>query len=160
MIRWLLQILLCSVTVFSEAQHQLVIRASTDVPKWVDDQIKLGSAQEVPKEKNELLASLFRKGYLAASFDTCNTSGRTTTCELYLGDQFEWADLRRGSMDVEIASAARFREKLYRDAEIDPVRTGRMMERVLQWCEKNGFPFARLTLDSIQLEQNGVRGVC
>lgn len=137
-------------------QHHLRFLPDQELPGRLRNDHTLRNVAALDGALGEMRALLYAKGYLEASMDSCTTRGDTTTCPLRLGTVYRWAHLSRGNVGVEIASQARFREKLYRDEPVTPRQVGRLVEGLLDLCENTGHPFAELRLDSIRSTGDGL----
>lgn len=130
----------------------LTIRSSEDLPQQIKATYKYKSTLKLNQIRNELITSLLEKGYLEASFDSCDTLTKGIACQLNLGPKYEWARLGAGNLNKEVASSAGYREKLYRNKALDPFEFAELMEDILQELENSGFPFATVRLDSIRAD--------
>ncbi len=130
-------------------QHILVVQADTLLPKTWRGPFKVDPAQ-VKARVAELRAAMIAKGYLATNCDTCIHHNDTTRCTFHLGVEYQWARLSAGGVPGEIASAAGFRERFYRNRPITPGQMAKLFEGLLAECENHGYPFAMVGLDSLQ----------
>jgi outer membrane protein assembly factor BamA len=140
-------------------KHEVVFTCDQEVPeKWLRP-AEAGSLLQVPAVLDVQLAFLHGQGYLEASIDSCVTDSAkaTSTCPIVLGRNYRWASLSGAGIPAEIASEARFRDKLYTGRPVDPKAVQRTMEGLLGWCEDNGFPFASVKLDSLRHDADGLR---
>lgn len=137
-------------------RHSVVFSADGDLPrKWMRP-VEVASADLTPGAVGQQIAFLHGKGYLEATVDTCYTSGDTSVCPIALGRTYRWARLSSTGVAAEVASEARFREALYVGTPVDPKQVGRLFTDLLQRSENNGYPFARVWLDSIRYEGDGL----
>ncbi len=148
-----LLLLLLGLACTMQAQHVLLISADTLLPrKWRGpfnvDTVQLG------KRLLELRNEMIGQGYLAASNDGCTTTGDTVRCTMHLGKQYRWAHLSVGTVPTEIASASGFRERIYSGRPVTPPQIERLFNGLIGQCENNGYPFAKVWLDSL-VEQDG-----
>lgn len=142
----------------SAQRHVLVIEADAPMPrKWLGP-FRIDSAQ-VAKFTRDLRTDLIAQGFLAASCDSCHTLGDTTRCFVHPGMQYRWARLSAGLVPPEIASASGFRERFYRDRPVTPRQMAKLFEGLLAECENNGFPFASVGLDSLEIDRDGLTAV-
>lgn len=123
--------------------------------RWVRP-VPVASVNEVPATVNGKLQLLFMEGYLEATIDTCHTVGDTSICLLVPGPRYRWARLSGQGIPVEIASQARFREKLYTGRPVTPTQVARLRNDLLRISENTGYPFATVTLDSLRPEGDGL----
>jgi outer membrane protein assembly factor BamA len=127
-----------------------------DLPtKWLRS-VEVNAREQVQGVVSEQLAFLHGQGYLEASVDTCMEEGRITTCHIQVGRSYRWAKLSGAGIPPEIASEARFREKFYPGRPVAPRQVARLMEDLLRRSENNGHPFARVWLDSLKRDDEGL----
>lgn len=138
-------------------KHTLVLVPDLELPERLVRPVQVGTAEQVPASLSAQLAFLHGQGYLEATVDTCRRDSLTTTCPLHVGRVYRWAKLSGSGIPVEIASEARFREKLYTDRPVAPKAVQRLFEDLLVRCENNGYPFAQVQLDSLAELADGLR---
>ncbi|MFN6115901.1 MAG: BamA/TamA family outer membrane protein [Flavobacteriales bacterium] len=157
LLRNVLVMVLVALAATVEAQRRnLVLVPDTTLPgKWTRP-IPIGTARDGEREARKFLNFLFSNGYLEASIDSCVTDSLTTTCPLHVGQRYRWAMLSGSGVAPEIASEARFREKLYADRPISPEQVTRLLEDLVVRCENNGHPFAKAWLDDLRQDANGL----
>ncbi|MBL0128115.1 MAG: BamA/TamA family outer membrane protein [Flavobacteriales bacterium] len=147
-------------TVFAQ-KHRIEFTCDQEIPeRWIRPE-DAGSLQQLPSVLSAQLAYLHGQGYLEASIDGCvtDTVGRRSTCAITLGREYHWAQLSGAGIPTEIASEARFREKLYTNRPVTPKNVQRTVEGLLQWSEDHGYPFATVRLDSLRRDADGMRAV-
>lgn len=101
-----------------------------------------------------LVAALSSKGYPTASVDSIFENGNTTTIHLFLGKQYQWIKLAPDGIDKTAMDASRFREKDFEGKLLNVEQLLALQQRLLDYYEKNGYPFAEIFLDSIRLDDN------
>lgn len=137
-------------------RHRLEFTQDGDLPsKWLRS-ADLTAVERVPSECLRLIAELNAKGYLEASIDSCRTDSSLTTCHVTSGNVYRWVRISGSGIPVEIASEARFRERLYAGKPVAPKQVGRLLDDLLTVCENRGYPFAQVWLDSLQLTDSGL----
>jgi len=138
-------------------RHVVVLEPDTALPrKWMRP-VQLASIGLVQANVAKQIAFLQGKGYLEASCDTCYTQEDTSRCPIAVGREYRWAKLSAGGVPAEIASEANFRDKLYTDVPINPVQVGRLFTSLLRRSENNGYPFAKVWLDSLTTLGDGLQ---
>ena len=110
------------------------------------------------REVRNLVLGLQADGYLTASADTLRWSRDTVRVRLYVGQPFRWAYLRNGNLGDGLLTRAGYREKLFHHSAFQPADWARLQERILVEAENQGFPFATVGLDSIQLNDHDIAG--
>ncbi|PRY14903.1 surface antigen-like variable number repeat protein [Pontibacter ummariensis] len=108
------------------------------------------------KEVQALVHRLQQDSYLLASADTLSFSGNTLHVKLHVGQPFKWARLRNGNLSEGILVESGFREKFYLGAPFEPAEYVKLQQRILDYAERNGYPFASVWLDSIRIEGNQI----
>lgn len=140
----------------AQAQRQvLVVEADTLLPRAWRGPFAVDSGS-VARTVADLRMAMIAKGFLAASCDSCFARRDTTRCRFHLGQAYRWARLGAGTVPPEIASAAGFRERFYRQRPITPAQVSKLVEGLLQECENNGYPFALVQLDSLRATDGGM----
>jgi outer membrane protein assembly factor BamA len=105
---------------------------------------------------NKLPDLLQAKGYVTASIDTLRYDSAFARLVLYIGEQFRWAQLDARSVDPNLLDIAGWRERMFTGRPIDFEQVAAMQERMLTHLENTGYPFARIWLDSVQLDNENV----
>lgn len=137
-------------------QERVAFTHDGDLPaRWVRP-VEVGSADQVPSALTEQIAFLYGQGYLEASIDSCVRDSGVTRCHIVTGRPYRWARLSGAGIIPELASEARFREKLFADRPVTPRAVERLFEDLLERSEDNGYPFARVWLDSLRQDEDGL----
>ena len=112
------------------------------------------------KEIHSVLVTLWNNGFLAAHTDSIRQDSTAQTAYINAGQQYQWAVLSSGNVDDEILSFAGYHKRNFRNKIFKVKEVARLQERILVWCENNGYPFAAVKLDSLEFEMDGrVKGV-
>jgi len=110
------------------------------------------------REVRELVLALQADSYLTASADEMRWRRDTVRVRLYVGEKFRWARLRNGNLGDALLTRAGYRERFFRNQPFLPADWTRLQERVLTEAENQGFPFATVGLDSVQLNGRDIMG--
>ena len=97
---------------------------------------------------------LSSKGYPTASVDTIFENETYTTINLFLGKQYQWIKLTPAGIEKAAMDESRFKEKDYAGKLLNIQQLLSLQGRVLNYYEKNGYPFAEIFLDSIRLDDD------
>jgi len=149
---------------FSHAQYGLAIEAYQKGQeknlKGILEQLKINYAFSDTlsrrKELNNVLTALYGNGYLAASFDSFAVDSTTLIAYLNQGAVYKWLHLSKGNVDEGMISEAGFHEKVYRNKPVNLNNLRKIQDRVLSYCENNGYPFAEIRLDSVNATSEGI----
>jgi outer membrane protein assembly factor BamA len=124
-------------------------------PAWLRNE-ELASPALVPAAAARQVAFLHGKGFLEAAIDTCMAADGATVCWITAGRPYRWATLSGAGIPVEIASEARFKEKLFSGRPVTPRQVEQLIGDLLRRCENSGYPFAVVELDSLRRDRDGM----
>jgi len=114
------------------------------------------SKTDLQKELRNYLLQVYDRAYLAASFDSIQQDSSHTIAYLNSGAIYKWARLRKGNVDEGILSEVHFRERLFDEKPLYYKDVKKLQEKILVYCENNGYPFASVRLDSIAISENQI----
>lgn len=101
-----------------------------------------------------IVTLLSSKGYPTASVDSVFENENATTIYLFLGKQYQWIKLTPDGIEKAAMDDSRFREKDYEGKLLNIQQLLALQQKILDYYEKNGYPFAEIFLDSIRLDDN------
>lgn len=105
---------------------------------------------------NNLPVYLQSKGYLTASIDSLQYENEFARIVLFVGERYLWAQLDAKNVEPSILSAIGWRGKMFPDKLIDFTEVQLWEDRILNYLENTGYPFARIDLDSLQISKDKV----
>jgi len=105
---------------------------------------------------NQLQGLLQTKGYVTASLDSVRFDSLSASVVLFVGEQYKWASLDAGKVDPSLLEAVGWREQLFREKPMNFTQLKEWQEKILSRLENTGYPFAKIWLDSIRLDQDRV----
>ncbi len=112
------------------------------------------SKNERTKELQRYIFKLNEAGYPAASADSVISDSLSAKAFLHLGSVYRWSYLRKGNVSEGVLNLAGFREKVYRNIPFSHKELRSLQEKILVYYENNGYPFASVKLDSIEVKNN------
>lgn len=112
------------------------------------------SKKAIEDELNNIVSSFRSQGYLLADVDSVIYDSLFCQASLHSGAKYKWAHLSKGNLDDDIMAATGFHERMYANAVFTPKEVSSLMEKILNYCENNGRPFARVKLDSVIINDN------
>ena len=104
----------------------------------------------------ELLAHLHKQSYLLASADSLFFRADTVIALVNVGEPFKWASLKAGNVGEDMLSAVGYREKIYTGKRFSYQQEALLEQKILDYSENQGYPFASIRLDSIQIADNSI----
>jgi translocation and assembly module TamA len=105
---------------------------------------------------NKLPGYLQSKGFVTASIDSLHYDSTFADILLFIGGSYRWAQLDAKQVDPSLLDAVGWREKLFANKPMDFAQVRLWQEKILDHLENNGHPFARVYLDSLQMENEKV----
>jgi outer membrane protein assembly factor BamA len=111
------------------------------------------------REVTNVILALQQKGFLTASTDTVIEDGRNMTASISENKRYKWASLRLGNLNPSLASKLGISEKLYFNKPFKYKEVARSIEKIIVWYENNGYPFASVSLDSIETGEDQIKAV-
>jgi outer membrane protein assembly factor BamA len=142
-----------------KAQSYRLQLISTDQQKLVQ-KIKLKSSysslEAAKKELREVVYSLQSDGYLLVSVDSSVIAENKYTAFINVGDKYKWGRLKVRESDRGIVNECGLNEKLYSNSTFKPAAFASVFIRLLNYLENTGYPFASISLDSLQIRQDEI----
>ena len=91
------------------------------------------------------------KGYPTASIDTVIFNPLGAACSLYIGETYQWANLHVDSADRKLLDAVNLNLRNSKKQALSFDQVLAAQQKLLDYLENNGYPFAKIKLDSITL---------
>ncbi|MFT3908838.1 MAG: BamA/TamA family outer membrane protein [Ferruginibacter sp.] len=119
-------------------------------------QSSFNSDMEVFEYMNKLPSLMASKGYPVASVDSFWNVEQTTFINLYLGTKYNWVQLTASNIDMKVLEQSGFRDKNFMNKPLNLVQLHLLQQRILNSYEKEGYPFAAVYLDSVQINNDKI----
>lgn len=119
----------------------------------------LADSAAVVSRLKSIREELIESGYLLASVDKVTWATDTATAEIFTGGKYEWAALKPGNTPEEYLSRIGFRQKVYENSQIAPTALAKLFTKLIETAENNGYPFASVKLDSVEITKNKIDAV-
>ena len=107
---------------------------------------------------NTLPATLISRGFPGASVDSVVYDSTQANVSLYLGGQYKWVQINIDSVDQKLLEATGWNAKQFNNKTIDLNRLQQQEERILSYYENNGYPFAEVSLNNVEIIGNKIKG--
>lgn len=106
------------------------------------------------RQLNAFIRQLHEQTFITASVDTIwqQDSGRVWQAYVWKGAAYRWAWLRQGNVPSHILEQTGFRSYFFIDKPFNTKQVNQIYERILQFCENHGYPFAVVRLDSVEVD--------
>ena len=128
-------------------RYQPVDRDSLFIADTLKLQTAFQSMQNCMSYVKKLPTLLQKKGYPNASVDSTRYDSTAAVCMLYVGDAAKHSVLNTDSIDQSILSHAGFSKR----NPPDILDLKKVQEKILNHMENTGYPFASVSLDSVQV---------
>jgi outer membrane protein assembly factor BamA len=104
----------------------------------------------------KLPANLQAKGYLSASVDSITKQEDVFTIYLFVGEKYLWKKLIIQEADWPILLNAGIKKNTFAAEPFNPEQVKLVQEKLLDYFETNGYPFASIKFDSLSIEDKNV----
>jgi outer membrane protein assembly factor BamA len=140
-------------------QYRLIIRPVDKDSAFVQG-LKLQPGfrnQDFCRDYISNLPSLLRsKGFAAASVDSVQYDSTFATVSLYVGESFHYVNVNTDSVDKKLLESVAWNRKNGNARSMTFHQVQTLQEKMLDYLENNGYPFAKITLDSIDMKEDGL----
>lgn len=148
-----LVVLLLPLCAAAQLKYDLNIRpadslSAANIPK-AGIKTSFSSRMECTEYVAALSASLLTKGFAAASIDSVRFDSASAYMVLYTGEMFKWTSVTPAGIEQSLLDKTGWRNNAYNDKPFDFSQVQQWQEKMLAWLENNGFPFAKIYLDSV-----------
>lgn len=104
----------------------------------------------------KVVPRLRESGYLAASADSIRMTDTSLEAHIFLGPIYRWARLSFDKIPTALLNDVGISARDYEKQVISPSRVAALSERLLRYCEDNGYPFAYTSFDAIVPKPEGL----
>ena len=104
------------------------------------------------------ITTLWAGGYMTAVLDTILIDQEMISAHVYIGEQYIFGDIQVTNEQQGIVSAAGLKNVRWKDKTISQSRIKNYTESLLVYLENNGYPFAKVRLDSTSIEDGRLSG--
>ncbi len=154
----ILYVLLCGCFVKATAQnHYLRIQANDSAVTSLHLTTKFTNKLQCKNYVTQLPSLLQSKGYLAASVDSFKQDSVTSTIQLFLGEKYIWQTLNIQPQYQPLLAQLGINKEAFTAKPINPKSITQLQEKLLDYYDNNGYPFAKIGFDSVQIATNNVQ---
>ncbi len=108
---------------------------------------------------SKLPALLQSKGFVTASLDSMQYDSVFARATLYLGEQYRWANLDASDIEPDLLDAIGWRKQLFAGKPMDFSQVKLWQDRLLNQLENTGYPFGKVYLDNLQLQEDKISAI-
>jgi len=114
---------------------------------------------ERDRELRKYIDSYINKGHIALSIDSLSDDSLQLDVYINKGPVYKWVVLRPGATMDDFLLKSGFKEDRFRNRNFNLKSLKKLNDNCLVYCENNGYPFAEVKLDSIEIDNNKVKAV-
>jgi len=127
-----------------------------EVQQTLQQKTSFASSAELLAYISKIVPDLQAQGYLAASVDSIGVSIGHYDAFVYAGKRHRWSRVYFDAIPAALLVDANVNPLQWSNRKLDPREIARITERMLSYCDDNGYPFARVWLGDIMEESDGV----
>ena len=106
---------------------------------------------------NKLAATIMDKGFPTASLDSVFYDSAHAKVKIYLGEKYMWGQINTDSIDQNVLDYIGWNEKQFNNKLIDFSRLRFEQEKIIEYYENTGFPFAEVSLKNIEIKNDKIK---
>lgn len=155
-------LLVLSIGLSGQSAYRLKVEATDDKSKvLVGYRLSENVADSLQAEMmlKELLSELHNDGYLLAQVVEKSAFEEGLNARMQIGERFEWLGLKRGNLDKALLRRSGFNENRFNGSPVRYSQVARVFKALVGQAERNGYPFARVTIDSLHIADQQIAGV-
>lgn len=107
---------------------------------------------------SNIVPGLQAKGYVTASVDSVRFDSTAAYIKIFFGQLYQWKSIGASEDAAKWLRKTGWYEGMFNNEPLHYERIERLQEQMLNYFENNGYPFAKVYLDSLQLSGNNVSG--
>ena len=155
---FLLITLLCICSLgFSQVSLQVIsVDSSSEYLSNFELETEFATQNQARRAVTSIFPKLISAGYISASLDYWKCDSINCVAAVYIGNCYKWAKLSKGNVDEYALSQAGFRDKIYNNKVLSQKQLGQLFENLIGYYENNGYPFASIQLDSIEINEESI----
>jgi len=115
-------------------------------PKYVNDSLQGELIAD------QLIIQLHAAAYLEAQLDSSYRKGGRFIVDIDQGREYQWVNLTAANMDEYAINQVDLNGRLFMNRPFNPKQLNRLFERTVQFYEERGYPFVKVKLDSIRID--------
>lgn len=108
------------------------------------------------KELQGVLRQLQNNAYVEASVEELTRKDSIYSAAVKIGRRYEWTTLKNGNVEAAFLSKVGFRERMYQNKPFYYKDLVELQESLLEYAENNGYPFASVWLDSLEVHDGTI----
>jgi outer membrane protein assembly factor BamA len=104
----------------------------------------------------KLTELLITRGYISASIDSIKEDSASVSIVLFAGKKYLWENLSVDEKDWNVLNQLGYSSKSFNNKPFDQQKVTAVYNKLLDYYSNNGYPFAQVSLDSIQISNDRI----
>ncbi len=104
----------------------------------------------------QLPDALKAKGFLSASIDLVKEDSSNVIIHLFLGKRYTWSRLLLDSSTSAILTSLHYNVRAFNNEPFNQEKVDAIYSKVLDFCQNGGYPFAKIQLENIVMEDSSI----
>jgi len=104
----------------------------------------------------QLPGLLMAAGYISASIDSVFEDSATVRVQLFAGKKYIWDDIRVNEEDWYVLNQLGFNKSTFHNKPFDHNKVSQVYDMMLDYFANNGYPFAKVGIDSIEMNDGKI----
>lgn len=117
---------------------------------------QFNSMPEAFEYLRKLIPEMQEEGFLAASIDSLVQGDTLVKAWIFRGASYKWARLSLQQLPKALLNDIGLHQRDWENKVISPARFAALSEKLLTYCENNGYPFAATALDHMVTAEGGI----
>jgi hypothetical protein len=120
--------------------------------------IQVTDTLALQEQLSYILSQCRELSYLQARFDSVYVATDTVYAHIFLGNSYKWALVRKGNIEVDVLSGSGVSVNAFSSKRFSSNDYAKQANRIITYLENNGYPFASLSLDSVEADSESIKG--
>jgi outer membrane protein assembly factor BamA len=108
---------------------------------------------------DKLPETLLNKGFPTASVDSVLYDSLFAQVKVYLGKKYQWLGISTDSIDQHVLDNTGWNDKQFTNREIDFKRLRFQQDKIIEYYENMGYPFAKVSLKNVEIINNKIKAL-
>ncbi len=113
-----------------------------------------GTPTDLDAQLQAMLHELYSRGYLTAWFQMLSDSSQSI--HFFTGDMYQWAELTTAGIEPDVLRAIGYDTHDFRQAIFRYTALATLIEKLIDYADNHGHPFAMAFLDSIEIREERI----
>jgi len=151
--------LLLPLQMVAQAPFELEVRSqdeSEDILNRYKFKQKHADSLSAMRTVNQLVGAMHKDGYLIAKIADVLSADNVLTVSLTIGPPFEWIALKPGNVDPLLLRKVSYQKYGLKADRFNYEDLAKLETDLLRYTERNGYPFASLSYDSLQITEGKI----